>query len=416
MKRAAQIITLPEYSTQRLPATALAEETGALLWRRYDRQRGVLSVAFPSPASGQQWELTSHGWAGLIRATPELTLALAPRIAINNLFDMLEVAYGLASFHLLPGLVYSSSLEAVYERLAAALAEGVLRRAHLGLHGAYVAHRERLPFVRGRLLVEPVARQAGPPRVICDYEEHTVDVPDNQILAWTLWCIARSRICGKRVQPLVRRALRAVQATVTLVPTPSSACVGRQYDRLNEDYAPLHALCRFFLENSGPTHQSGEEPMAPFLVNMARLYEQYVAESLRRQLPPPWALRAQETVVHGAGGDADDGARGGTHGGVQFIIDLVLYDGAGTAHAVLDTKYRPLQRAAAADVAQVVAYAQSKGCRRAVLLYPQPPSPPLDVMVGDVRVQTMPFRPGEGARRDGVALMRALLQGSSLQT
>ena len=375
-----------------------------LLWRRYDRERGVLSVAFPSLGTGQQWELTSRGWVGLIRVTPELMLALEPRIAIEDLFGMLEMADGLQSFHFLPGLVHGDSLASVYERLAAALAEGVLRRAHQGLYGGYMGHRERLPFVRGRLLVEPGEQQAATLGVLCDYEEHTVDVPDNQILVWTLWSIARSGICGERVQAQLRRALRALQGTVTLVPTAASACVGREYGRLNEDYAPLHALCRFFLEHSGPAHQRGDEAMAPFLVNMARLYEQYVAAWLRQQLPAPWTLRVQETVVLGSGADSD------AESGVQFSIDLVLYDGDGAARVVLDTKYRPLERARSADVAQVVAYAQSKGCRRAMLIYPQPLSPPLDVMVGDVRVQTMPFCPAERARRDGLGLVRALTQ------
>lgn len=404
MKRAPQIVALTEYRTERLPAAALAEETGVLLWRHYDRERGVLSVAFPSPGTGQHWELTSRGWVGLIRVTPELMLALEPRIAIEDLFGMLEMADGLQSFHFLPGLVHCDSLASVYERLAAALAEGVLRRAHQGLYGGYMGQRERLPFVRGRLLVEPGEQQAATLGVLCDYEEHTVDVPDNQILVWTLWCIARSRICGERVQPLLRRALRALQGTVTLVPTAASACVGREYGRLNEDYAPLHALCRFFLEHSGPAHQRGDEAMAPFLVNMARLYEQYVAAWLRQQLPTPWTLRVQETVVLRSDADGD------AESGVQFSIDLVLYDGDGVAHAVLDTKYRPLERARSADVAQVVAYAQSKGCRRAMLIYPQPLSLPLDVMAGDVHVQTMPFCLGERARRDGLGLVRVLTE------
>jgi len=35
----------------------------------------------------------------------------------------------------------------------------------------------------------------------------------------------------------------------------------------------LHALCRFFLENSGPAHSSGGHTCFPFLVDMAQLFE-----------------------------------------------------------------------------------------------------------------------------------------------
>ena len=54
-------------------------------------------------------------------------------------------------------------------------------------------------------------------------------------------------------------------------PVGADRCVGRTYNRLNADYEPMHALCRFFLENSGPAHARGDRSMLPFLVNMPRL-------------------------------------------------------------------------------------------------------------------------------------------------
>ncbi|HZD11628.1 MAG TPA: restriction endonuclease, partial [Candidatus Binatia bacterium] len=365
MKRAATTITLQEYKTIQLPASTLTQEAGTLLWRTYDKERGVLSVAFPSPRNDQQWELTPRGWVGLIRATPQLELSLEPRMPVDDLFGMLEVALGLRSFHFLPGIVFSDSLAALYERLAVALAQRVLRRARKGLYGGYEVRRERLLFVRGRMALGVVRRPAAQPSVTCDYEEFTVDVPHNQILAWTLSCIAQARFCSEPAQAMVRRALRTVTSHVSLTPVTAGDCVARDYGRLDADYAEMHALCRFFLEHHSPTHRSGEKPMIPFLVNMPRLYEQFAAQCLREQLPPPWSLASQEMVsIAGNGRDVESG--------VRFTIDLVLYDGADVPRVVLDTKYRPVQRADAEDVAQVVAYAQSKGCRQAVLIYPQP--------------------------------------------
>ncbi len=35
----------------------------------------------------------------------------------------------------------------------------------------------------------------------CNYEEHTADVKENQILVWTLYIIGRSSLCSERVSP-----------------------------------------------------------------------------------------------------------------------------------------------------------------------------------------------------------------------
>ena len=186
------------------------------------------------------------------------------------------------------------------------------------------------------------------------------------------------------IEALVAQAHRRLTTWVTPRPIPASACAGRPYHRLNEDYRPLHALCHFFLENSGPGHGEGDQAMLPFLADMGRLYEQFVAEWLRRHLPAGWTLRAQETVSLKA-----------RRGSLRFQPDLVLYDLRGKAWVVLDTKYKtsggPAAGPVARDVAQVVAYAQGKGCREAVLIYPEPLSDTLDVHVGDIRVRTLPF-------------------------
>ena len=78
-------------------------------------------------------------------------------------------------------------------------------------------------------------------------------------------------------------------------------------------------------------------------------------------------------------------------GPLHFQIDLVLYDEQGRAISVLDTKYKAPSSPSADDVAQVVAYAEAKGCRDAVLLYPIPLSSPIDLLVGDVRVRSLHF-------------------------
>ncbi|MEL6178277.1 MAG: restriction endonuclease, partial [Myxococcota bacterium] len=225
----------------------------------------------------------------------------------------------------------------------------------------------------------------------------TIDVEDNQLLAWTLYTIAHSGLCGSRSHTIVGRAWRTLRGSVTLKPFTAADCVQRSYHRMNQDYASLHALCRFFLAHSGPQHQRGDRPTLPFLVNMDRLFEQFVAEWLTCHLPGSLTVRAQQRV------DVDRRTR------VYFNIDLVLYDlNSSEVLAVLDTKYKDAERPASEDLAQIVAYAQSLGCRRALLIYPVMFEHDFVVQIGDVRIERAAFALDGDLERNGQRLLATL--------
>jgi 5-methylcytosine-specific restriction enzyme subunit McrC len=386
-----QLITLREYAPVRLAPDAFAEEAGALLWQRYGIERRVVDVAFPSPRTGGQWELNALGWVGHIPLTPSVHLRLEPRTPLANLFRLLAYAYRLDQIDFLPGLVACDSLPDFYEQLAHYLARAVLARRRRGLYHAYVRREEALPVVRGR--IRPRPHQPPQPQLDCEFDEHTADVPENQLLAYTLHAIARSGLCGEAAQRAVRQAYHSL-AGVSAAPVAAHALTNWHYHPLNQDYAPLHALCHFFLTHTGPGHGHGDQQMVPFLVDMARLFEQVVARWLQEHLPAPWLLRAQERVE----------APGQTP--LAFTLDMVLYDQAGAAVLVLDTKYRA--EVTAADVQQIVTYAQLRGCRDAVLVYPETPRRPLDVHAGDIRVRTLTFALDSDLHAAGSAFLAAL--------
>jgi 5-methylcytosine-specific restriction enzyme subunit McrC len=370
-----QRIWLTEYRPVDLPPETMPKAVGELLWRGFRRQ---VEVEFPTPITGEQWRLTSQGWVGHIPLTPDFHFILQPKVALRNLFRMLEVAYRLD--WLTPaGLVDCQSLAEFYERLAHLLARRVLERGRKGFYRSYLAQTEPLPYLRGRLDLAEAARSPGQVKFLCHYEEQTADVEENRILAWTLWRVARSGLCTERTAPAVRRAYRALQSLTTLQPYPAEACLDRLYNRLNDDYQPLHALCRFFLEQSGPGADLGDRAMLPFLVEMARLFELFVAEWLKAHLPPGLQLKAQERVHLGEAG------------GLHFEIDLVLYDPAGRPRCVLDTKYKMTGKPASDDISQVVAYAEAKGCREAILVYPTTLAQPLAIKVGNIQVRSLTF-------------------------
>ena len=193
-------------------------------------------------------------------------------------------------------------------------------------------------------------------------------------------------MCTEHSLPYIRQARRALLGFSELRPFSARICADRLYNRLNQDYEPLHALCRFFLEHTGPTHLLGDRKMLPFLVDMDRLFELFVVEWLKQHAPAQYAIVEQENVTFSMR-DVEDVE-------VNINIDIIVKDlETGRTAFVLDTKYKAAERPAAADIQQGVAYAAAKDCTKAALVYPVKLGRPVSVMWGsDIYVRSLDYR------------------------
>lgn len=391
-----QHIELTEYSFRKFEINEIEYAIAETLWRNYRTQ---VNVDFPSPKTGGKWKLTSQGWVGHIPVTPYFHLSLLPKVPLTNLFGLLEYAYKLKSFRFLQGLINCQSLEEFYNHLAHVLTQRILDRGRKGFYRAYLPKTGNLAYVRGRLDMRQAIQKPWEVKLKCHYEEHTADLEENQILAWTLFIILRSGLCKERVLPKLRQAYHALQGFVTLKPFKPEDCIGLNYHRLNEDYQPLHALCRFFLENTGPSHEKGDRTMLPFLIDMARLYELFVAEWLKENLPSHLILKFQEKI--------------NISKTLQFTIDIVVYNAStGKPRYILDTKYKIPTSPAPDDVQQAIAYAVSKHCQEAILVYPASLTHPLNELVGNIRVRSLTFSLDRNLQQSGETFLQNLLSPS----
>lgn len=388
------VLCLTEHRTRDLAARALSLAAAERLWRDHADQ---VSLDPPSHRNRHRWVLRAGGWVGSLPVGDELLLRFEPKVPVGNLFRMLEYAYDLGAFRWLEGSVPAASLDDLFERLIQLLADRVRDRVRRGLHRAYLPRRDRLSHVRGRLDLPALLRRPGHLLLDCHFQEQTADLEDNRILAWTLHRMVHCVACRRpEVRAAAAAALRALRGGVTLEPYSAEACVGRVYHRLNDDYRPLHALCRFLLDGSGPGLGTGDRGSLPFLVSMHRLFEEFVHRWLAAHLPPGLEVQSQRQLP----------VRG-----VSFIPDLVVEDrAAGRPFLVIDTKYKAPSAPAAADVAQVVAYATGLGVRDAVLLYPSPLDRPLDTAVGEVRVRSATFALEGDLDAQGGEALRDLLR------
>ncbi|MFC4076672.1 McrC family protein [Salinithrix halophila] len=391
-------ITLTEHEPVTFPREAWSDEAGTILWEQYGKQ---VAVEFPSPKTGHRWQLVSRGWAGILPLTRERGLRLLPKVPADHLFQMLAEVYGFTRFHFPEGLAEAKSLEGFADQLVEHLARMVIHRSRKGLYRKYTEKRGRLAAIRGKWEASADAGRSGKMSFLCRYRRLEADHEENQILAWTLYRSALGSWLGREARREARRAFHALWGEVTLRPVQPRDCEGRHYHRLNKDYEAMHTVCRLFLTHMFPGHRAGENQVVPFLIDMAALYERYVAAWLSRRLPEGYRLNVQERVRLGDGED------------VHFAIDLVIRRPDGSVHSVLDTKYKRSAQPSAADLAQVAAYALTRKADEAILIYPMVQNHSSFYQLGDIRIRVLPFSLMGDLEANGERLVKELFQRES---
>jgi 5-methylcytosine-specific restriction enzyme subunit McrC len=134
--------------------------------------------------------------------------------------------------------------------------------------------------------------------------------------------------------------------------------VNRLYHRLNADYAPMHGLCRFILEQSGPGIRPNET-FIPFELYMPQLFETFVAEWLRTNSLSGMTVRRQYKAQLDANFE------------MKIHVDIVLCEEPSQRPiAVLDTKYKASELPSDSDIYQIAFYARELQVDRAMLVYP----------------------------------------------
>jgi 5-methylcytosine-specific restriction enzyme subunit McrC len=336
---------------------------------------GAYIDCFISPRKGPGWQLAPKGYLGHLPISKKLHFIIEPKVPIKNLFKMIEVASGF-EVKAFDSAFFVEELDEVFERLAQQLARMVMQACRAGLYRTYLPFREELKYVRGNLDSVQLALKPHKARFDCRFEEHTVDVEENRILAWALRQISTMPFKDETIA-LALRALGILRSEVSLTKLAAGCCLDRDYNRLNKKYEPLHHLCWFFLANSGPVFSAGEHMMSSFLLNIDKLFESFVAQWLQKRLAAEgMALEPQYrfNVQH-----------------LEFRIDILIKDKEGRTIAVLDTKYKDEEKPSQEDVSQVATYALANGCKDAILVYPSPVTMPLDHLVGDIRVRSLWF-------------------------
>lgn len=322
-------------------------------------RRALPSVAVsPSRAPGR-WDLRPGSTVGSVRAGM-LRVVIRPKLPIDRLLFLLGYASSPRHWRELQS-VFDPRADLV--DVIAALFLRLLRPvARTGLLQGYVTRDEALAGLRGRLRVEDQLRRwcGRFPPVEAHYDDFTPDILENQLLA-----AAAQRL---RSLPLRREAtgkgLRALDRAFASV-TPRLFDPRRvpavRWTRLNRHYRPAISLARRILESTSFELGAGGVEASGLLIDMNRLFEDFVAAALRESLGA-----TARTFPQGARGRRLDLDRAGR---LPLAPDLSWWR-AGRCVFVGDVKYK-LDRGSGhrADLYQLLAYVLAADLPSGLLIY-----------------------------------------------
>lgn len=388
--------TIEEYEDKQIPESELSDEDIQYLDEEFDSE---LEIGGPSSLNDWNWILRNEGFVGHIQLPAGTSIELSPGIELDNVFGMLEYAYDLSQFNLAEENVYDSeTVQGFYDKIASIFARNVNKRRKQGLFRSYQNREEKSQRIRGKIDFRKTVQKPWDPKAHVKYREMTSDNEDNQILLYTLNRISRSGFAREETLQKVRRGIRSLRGSISYNEFESNDCVGRRYNRLNQDYQRMHALARLILDTSGPSHEEGDAEMIPYTVYMPDLYELFVARWMKENLPKRYSVEPQKHVELG-------------DTGLFYRIDVVLNDDrTGETVAVLDTKYREPDNESpeTSEVNQVLGYAKKMETDKAFLVYPVELDNAFPLQLDDVDIHCIKFALEDDLERNGEQFLTAL--------
>lgn len=363
---------------------------------------------FEIDLKGDHLVLRAGSFIGLIPLNPRIAIDVRPRIPISNLSRLLRIS-GQAPVAVSPHLrdygLDPDADDSLIDHFAVALLDGVREIEFQGLIRRYGVVEADTSMPRGRIqMSRTIVRHASRhrlDRVAATWFEATVDTSENRCLKFALWLLAQqynrmqARKGSRRILQQLASAYRIfdgvdLDADLAFLSDAVLNDLSR-LPRLRYYYAhPLEVALAVIRHQSIRLDEIGHQlRLASLVIDMDRVFEAYVRETLRRGL-----------VEFGA--QVLDGNRQGPGFGGKLLFDaqpseqaspdiVVQALGAIAASAILDAKYKPVTGfSGRSDINQAIAYGLSYRCNEVVLVHPCPRDTPKGITllgsIGALRV------------------------------
>ena len=201
-----------------------------------------------------------------------------------------HLLYACLCFQILKEQGYSNVATEEFENtadlLSAILVKGISIQIKRGLSREYVEEIEVLSGLRGKIdVTDSIKKQTLiQQRLVCNYDEFSVDSYKNQIFKTTAELLMRYDIPLPRKKEL-RNLMLYFKDVKTL--DPYSINWNIQYNRNNQTYRMLISICYLVIKGLLQTTSNGQLKLMTFLdeQRMCRLYEKFILEYFKKEYP-----------------------------------------------------------------------------------------------------------------------------------
>lgn len=219
-------------------------------------------------------------------------------IKIQNIYYMLAYAFQILDAQGYKDIA-TEEFDNTAELCSAILASGANAQIKHGLGKEYILQTKALSSLRGKIdITESVkAQEFSRKRMVCSYDEFSVNSYMNRIIKSTILLLLKSDISKKRKKNLEKIMpyfvgvepieLRQVKWNI-------------QYNRSNKNYRVIISICYLVVKGLLQTQSDGTIRLMDFFdeKHMHKLYEKFILEYYRREFPTisanasqiPWAL------------------------------------------------------------------------------------------------------------------------------
>lgn len=319
---------------------------------------GTSIAVTPSAGLPDHYDLTPGSEVGALEL-PGLSIRIHPKLPVDRVLFL--ASYSVDGLRLREGEVGLAGEPDLFEHIVAVFTAQVRRALRPGLLQGYRTVEEALPTIRGRILIEGQLKRLGlAPPIDVRYDEFTTDIEENRIVKAALLRLSKLRLRSERS----RRELRGIAAALADV---TAVEYGREpppihFTRLNNRYRPALTLARLILRSTAIELVAGRVPTPSFLIDMNRVFEDFVVHALRDE------MRLSPTQL--PQGMAGRRLRLDTAGRIALKPDISWWHG-GHCVFVGDVKYKRSVHGDVpnADLYQLLAYTVATDLPAGLLIY-----------------------------------------------
>ena len=280
-------LTLKEYRTQ--PGVELSVEE-----RDFLRDKKI-DVATTQGAE-DLYDLTPGSWIGAL-STGSLAVEIRPKIPLDRVMFLISYALNPKKWR---DTGFDFGVEdSLVEAVVPGLVLQVRRAFRRGVLQGYRVEEDALATVRGRIRFDDQIRHRfgiAPP-IEVRYDEFTEDIDPNRLIKAAIRRLRRMRLRSQSTRNLLREFDGAL-ASVSAVGYHRARLPAITWTPLNNHYRPAVELAKLILQSCSFELRHGQVRSTSFLVDMNRVFEDFVVTALRETLGVTQHSLRQGATLH----------------------------------------------------------------------------------------------------------------------